>query len=77
MDVMRCPRCGSENLVFAFADFPGARADLRLQAECERCGPVEVAENDVDGEEEEGEAPRASVRFDPPSADSSPRRGRG
>jgi hypothetical protein len=41
----QCPHCGGE-LVYQFADIPGARPEYQLEPECERCGRVEVAKPD-------------------------------
>jgi hypothetical protein len=46
MDVTRCPRCGGEP-IFTVTGMRGALPDFQLQAECDRCGPVEVPSRDV------------------------------
>lgn len=49
-----CPQCDSD-LIFSFADMPGARPEHRVQAHCPRCGPVEVPtmpEGHDDGDED-------------------------
>ena len=58
----RCPNCGGE-VVYEFADIPGSRPEFQVKPQCERCGRVEVVENNAN---EILDLPGSAPCFPPP-----------